>query len=230
MKNILPTIFLCYFLTQFLQVQAQNQATDNAKKTDDIAVIYSEEGEEESDFTFKEKYDYFTRADIQETTLVKVALFRTPGLLPGVGVEQKLAPSLSINVFTGPSVSLLTRTVINEDGTTFDDFQWGINKVRTTIGVRYYFDIMRRIKSGLSANNFSANYIGYQMNHLVSPRYEGFQEGGYQFKQTLVFGVQRRLGDFGYVDFNVGGLGIVGRLIGMQNFETVLNFQIGLGF
>ena len=66
-------------------------------------------------------------------------------------------------------------------------------------GIRYYYNINRRILKGKSANNFSANYLGVEPNLRFN--YRGGDSG---FSVKLLYGIQRRIGKNGYVDFDVG--------------------------
>ncbi len=66
-------------------------------------------------------------------------------------------------------------------------------------GIRYYFNMNKRILKGKSANNFSANYLSVRANYKYRP-----PEDDNQVSLDLLFGIQRRLWKYGYVDFDVG--------------------------
>ncbi len=66
-------------------------------------------------------------------------------------------------------------------------------------GLRYYFNMTKRILKGKSANNFSANYLSARFNYKRKP-----EENDNQISIDLLFGIQRRLWKFGFIDFDVG--------------------------
>ena len=66
-------------------------------------------------------------------------------------------------------------------------------------GIRYYYNLNRRILRGKSANNFSANFIGIEPNLRFN-----YGKGDSGFSVKLLYGIQRRIGKRAYVDFDVG--------------------------
>lgn len=92
--------------------------------------------------------------------------------------------------------------------------------------VRYYFNMHKRILKGKSANNFSANYISTRVNYKYRP-----PEKDSQVSMDLLFGIQRRLWKYGYVDFDVG----IENLISHFNDRTAgvdftSSIQLGIAF
>jgi hypothetical protein len=130
----------------------------------------------------------------------------------GIGFEQKIKPAFSV-------LADLQHTL--EKGWPLKDNP----KYSLNIGARYYYNINARIRKGKSANNFSANYLGiYQQNMLLKEN----EDYHYQSNLNFLYGIQRRLGKYGFVDFGVGPV--------LQNSTTKnrlsLNvlFSIGLAF
>ncbi|MDQ3290771.1 MAG: hypothetical protein M3Q05_05710, partial [Bacteroidota bacterium] len=74
-----------------------------------------------------------------------------------------------------------------------------IRDVGISGGVRYYYNQQKRILKGKSANNFSANYLGAYLNGRTRPG-----ENQQQLSVDLVYGIQRRLGRWAFVDFDLG--------------------------
>ena len=93
-------------------------------------------------------------------------------------------------------------------------------------GVRYYFNMQKRILKGKSANNFSANYLSPRVSYRRKP---GDDEG--QLSVDLLFGIQRRLWEYGFVDFDIG---IENPIVPFESNEFGIDFTtsitLGIGF
>jgi hypothetical protein len=84
--------------------------------------------------------------------------------------------------------------------------------VRTQVAGRYYYNRERRLRQGRNANNFSANYVSVAVGTgLGKESHESpfffYQNNDRQFltaDAALLYGLQRRLGRYGFVDANVG--------------------------
>ena len=114
------------------------------------------------------------------------------------------------------------------------------------IGFRYYHNMGKRIEKGLSANNLSGNYLTAQVAESFSRfntgRYRNLLTGDrflYRRRDNLLgdpqprvliaYGVQRRLGKWGYVDFNAGPeIQFTGGTGARGSFQ--LNAIIGIGW
>jgi hypothetical protein len=229
-SNILA-IFLLIFIVSIPSL-AQN---------DSVKVEYTEENPEKSDFKFKEKYKYLRRNMVEEKGLFKIALLdanfginnqiyafvnvHTRGRL--LVYERKLSPSFSmlisnLNYF---NLGILHQTPL--------DSTWLFNT--TGLGFRYYHSQKKRIAEGKTANNFSDNYIGFHANNLFAITYN-FPKGPKEFsKPTLdiIYGIQRRIGKFGYFDVNLGVRYDQINYVKKQHklpLDLITNFAIGLGF
>lgn len=84
---------------------------------------------------------------------------------------------------------------------------------RVQVAGRYYYNLNKRIRRGKSASNFSANYLGVGLGaglgkqSYLSPFYNYYDSGPQRFVRAtamLQYGLQRRLGPYGFVDFNCG--------------------------
>ncbi|MGB3849556.1 MAG: hypothetical protein WA958_06275 [Tunicatimonas sp.] len=172
---------------------------------DSISVTYAEEPADSSSFSLKEKYKYFTRANVEETFMVKAGLSGIGyGSFVGLFLEHAFAVEKKLNV----PFSVLAQYRMGMNG-------WRNNYVGVDIAARYYYSLPRRIRQGKSANNLSANYFSVQLdntwegsgNTLTGPGGLTYADGQalYSNRVLLVYGIQRRLGRHGYVDFNLGG-------------------------
>lgn len=105
-----------------------------------------------------------------------------------------------------------------------------ISEVKMIGGLKYYYNLGRRILRGYSENNFSANYISIQFNHT---RYTLRDQTQPSF--LVGFGIERRLGKYGYMDFIVGGENIFNHR--GQDFDEsptshrrlYVRFELGIG-
>ncbi len=93
-------------------------------------------------------------------------------------------------------------------------------------GVRYYYNLNRRILKGKSANNFSANYLGAQVTGRTRPRRD--QQ---QVALQLLYGIQRRIFGWAYFDVNAGLSARLKKYPEQQNvLDLVTAVQVGLAF
>jgi len=187
-------------------------------QTDSTKIQYSEETATTSDFNLKETYNYLIRAQVEEKTLLKIGVHgfgmshSGSYLKYGFGFEQKIKPSFSV-------LAELQHT-LEKDWPLKDNPTFSLN-----IGARYYYNINARIRKGKSANNFSANYLGVLQQNMLVKVNENYQ---YQSNVNFLYGLQRRIGKYGFVDFGFGPA------LHHNSKETKLKFNmlfsIGLAF
>lgn len=197
---------------------------------DSVVISYREEATDSSDFSLKEKYKYFTRATVQETSLFKVGLSNLGfGSYYGLSMGLRIAYERKIKVPL--SVFFQYRHQM---------YGWTSNGIGLDAALRYYYSLPRRIRKGKSANNFSANYFSLQSDNGWSARYR--QDGQFPFYSrpvregtdfgtsvSLLYGIQRRLSKRGFVDVNLGGRWRPYREA-RQPFSIISNFTIGVAF
>jgi hypothetical protein len=200
-------------------------------QTDTSQREYTTEDRTHSDFSFKEKYRYFTRANVEEKTLIKIGGSAIGGwggsgrngmdmgfvgsFINVVAVEQKLLPAISI-------LAEVENTWISS-GRQHKGYAMG-----GKLGVRWYYSMNKHIREGNRANNFSSYYLSLQTNH---PLYQTES----QFKRinmlSLLWGTQIRVGKFGYFDGNLGPAIKYGKLApGVPRLGYDVNLSIGFGF
>ena len=212
--------------------QAQNDSVRTEYKTEDESISKGE---------VKRFIRYITRANVEEKTLLKVGVWpasdrgdlsqiskHRTGLNGDITIERKLSPSFSFLAgidgywryvdYRLPNYELprgidpaFVRTVVRSNSL---ELQW-------KAGFRYYHGMANRIRRGISANNFSGNYIGFTTSQALSQyrREQLFNwvngevvdrkrnEDSFDsslFRVTMQYGVQRRLGRLGYIDINAG--------------------------
>jgi hypothetical protein len=172
---------------------------------DSVSVTYAEEPADSSSFSLKEKYKYFTRANVEETFMIKAGLSNIGyGGFAGLFLEHTFAVEKKLNV----PFSVLAQYRMGMNG-------WQHNHLGLDVALRYYYSLPRRIRQGKSANNLSANYFSVQLdntwegsgNTITGPGGVAYsdEQARYSSRVLLVYGIQRRLGRHGYVDFNLGG-------------------------
>jgi hypothetical protein len=212
-------------------------------QNDSVKVEYTEENPDKSDFKLKEKYKYLRKNKVEEKGLFKISLLdanfginnqvfafvdvHTRGRL--ISYERKISPSFSAIVFNLNyfGLGILHQTPL--DSTRLFN--------TTGLGGRYYHSQKRRIAEGKTANNFSDNYIAFQVNNLFNITYN-FPKANYPKQLSkptldLLYGIQRRIGKFGYFDINFGARYDQINYVKKQHklpFDLISNFAIGLGF
>ncbi|WP_167855502.1 hypothetical protein [Hymenobacter fodinae] len=189
--------------------------------TADSSRVSYEEEEAQSDFNLKERYNYLVRSKVEETQLWKLGLndvgFDFGRFRYGIYLiyERKLRTSFSVLGELNPTAQPGYRYIYDPNTNI-----GGLEKTRylnlgAQIAGRYYYNLNKRIRKGKSANNFSADYLSASIktNGAYIPRntHNNTYSGG-DPKEYLVevpqfsvrYGLQRRLGRYGFVDGNLG--------------------------
>ncbi|TAE28283.1 MAG: hypothetical protein EAZ91_14685 [Cytophagales bacterium] len=186
-----------------------------------------------------DRYEFFRQARVRLATTL------------GLSVEQKLSPGWSVLAGVHTNLHYLQSTApdplspSSQNGVNVAIKTRGAEFVLET-GVRHYYAQRRRITAGRGSNNFSGDYIGLHMRANAGGIYRGtFQNTttgeSFRIRSTnrsvklaepqfaLVYGVQRRLGRFGYFDINAGpGYLLRSPTDGTLSFQ--LNALIGFGW
>jgi hypothetical protein len=111
-----------------------------------------------------------------------------PLYLPAIGLEAKLHPSLSIHM--DAALGAFTNT----DGYIYE----------LSLEGRYYYQMLRRMRQGRSANNLSGNYFALS----ASTEGSGSDNRPQTTFYSLRYGLQRRLFKRGFIDASYG-MGVV---------------------
>ncbi|MBO0360319.1 hypothetical protein J0X19_20330 [Hymenobacter sp. BT186] len=214
---------------------AQTTAPDTAR------VSYSEETVTETEpprQTLGRTYSKLTRLQVEEQRLWKLGLnnlnstfsnLELPESYARFGVyliyEQKLRPDVSIMTELSPDFTRFRRVVGGPIRRSFS--------VRSQVAGRFYYNLNERIRKGKSASNFSANYLsvalgsGFGRYSRETPFYEyATTKPLVRADMALLYGLQRRLGQYGFVDFNIG---VCTKLVPeVDDFALAGSFRIGL--
>lgn len=179
----------------------------------------------------KSKMRSLTNQLKEEKTLVKIGLrdidlFRKNFSMSNtLGIERKINPSLAVIIENDVNISTYKSVSGETDVVTQLNFH---------AGLRYYYSMNKRIERGLSANNFSANYLSLKgMDLYEGSLYKKRLRSHSRFLErriALLWGMQRRIGKVGFVDFNVGtsyNVNPDNYEFKKLNFESKLNFGIG---
>jgi len=217
------------------------RATAQTTAPDTTRIHYSEETVTETEPTARplgQVYTKLARLQTEEQRLWKLGLNNFDGLLSNLnfdeayaryGVhliyEQKLRPDFSVMTELSPDFTRFRRF---KDGPIRRSFS-----VRSQVAGRFYYNLNERIRKGKSASNFSANYLsvalgtGFGRYSRETPFYDyETTKPIVRADMALLYGLQRRLGQYGFVDFNIG---VCTKLIPeVDDFNLAGSFRIGL--
>ena len=199
-------------------------------QSDTLKKEYAIESKPASDFTFKEKYRYFTGANVEEKTLIKIGGSMSGAWAGGgrdgkwvgfvgrfiniVAIEQKLLPSISV-------LAEVENSWVS-NGKQYNGYSMGAN-----VGLRWYYSMNKHIREGRRASNFSNKYLSLQNNNILYNTENQFSKGS---SLSLLWGGQIRLGKFGYMDANIGPALRLGKLNpGESRLGYETNITIGFG-
>lgn len=150
----------------------------------------------------------------EETNMVKIDLLNAvrdldkdgfSGFL-SVGFEQKIVPALSIDATVSTWYLLRFSPASSSKIFTLPD-----GSISLVVSPRFYYAMNKRIREGWGNNNFSGNYFSLQgTTQLIFFRRDSQILGGkgvyfFQgFTVAPIYGMQRRIGRRGFIDFNFG--------------------------
>lgn len=200
---------------------------------DTVTVTYSEEPADSSDFSLKEKYRYWTRANVEEKSMFKIGLSNIGwGGYYGPAIGYRFAYERKIGI----PLSFLIQYRHQTSG-------WeGSQEFGADLGIRYYYLLPELVKKGKRANNLSSIYLSLQGNNSWSSFRDQYIQNGSIFYSdrkvtnthslSLLQGIQLRLGRYGYLDANLGAsFNLTNQKI--PTAETIAfdgNFSIGIAF
>jgi hypothetical protein len=196
----------------------QPVAAQTTAPADTSRISYSEEIVDQieqpvSAGSLGQAYSKLTRLQVEEQRLWKVGLNNFILTEPQYSLayaryglhliyEQKLLPAWSVLGEISPDIVHYQKSLDAPKRVGF--------AVRTQVAGRYYYNLMPRIRKGKSASNFSANYLSlglgagfgrcsdedpYRTTNIGRP---------VRLSAALLYGIQRRIGRYGFVDFNFG--------------------------
>lgn len=194
MKQLYALLILLLGLIPFLPAQSLPEAEKNhkpeSKRLPDL-------------FGYQ---DHDTR--ILKINLLDLVQFNTPKGLVGklqLAYEQKLKPAWSLNTELSANYFFSAKQSTNPSM----QLQDGI--LTLTLEPRYYLDLKRRIFFKQSRNNFSANYVSLAFSTRLLELNRGFSatdNARYLYSDNFgiapVFGIQRRIFKWIFLDFHLG--------------------------
>ncbi len=193
MKN---TIILINIIITIFNIKLVSQE-DNLKK-DSVQIKDSVE-----DYLIVEKYDFLTANFNEERTLIKFGV--SPFQLSIINEKflySELNSTITFEKKIRPSISIITNLNMNYSGDFSNSSMWYFSN---DIGFRYYYSMKKRIRNGIGANNFHSNYISITVDKWIDYSVDIFTEETrkawkYNPNFTLSWGMQRRIGNFGFLD------------------------------
>ena len=97
---------------------------------------------------------------------------------------------------------------------------------------RWYYEMPRRIRAGQSANNVSGNYFGIEYQTFAQhdrPKGSNVEFQRYNFQSlSLRYGLQRRLGRFGFIDASLGAGYQQASIVYLQEYGVLSSTDEGL--
>ncbi len=160
------------------------------------------------DVKYDRIYKLFLEENNQEVThLYKLCI--TPFGNPGFAFEQKFCKvfSTETSIFFGKRNGVLFMDVSGPIRNT----NYGIGSFPYSVGfseqIKYYYNLKRRQRLGRKINGFSGNYfsIGYSGQYLKYSDYvlEIYNVNKYYQETTVSYGLQRRIGNIGFIEPSV---------------------------
>lgn len=194
MKNIKLSIYSLLSLMLSL-----HSIRSIAQGKDTVITEYHEEQADTAKNKKESKYDYFIRAQVEQTKMLKLGIgfgSAAAGYISGHSSGFSLFGSpfqayIAYEYKLDPSFSLLAEA---------RGFPLFFSDLSASVALRYYYDMEKRIKQGKSANNFSGNYFSIQQTNLVYHPGAIIGIPGIE----LLYGLQRKLGRRGFIDVNLG--------------------------
>ncbi|PSR53434.1 hypothetical protein AHMF7605_07790 [Adhaeribacter arboris] len=183
--------------------------------------------EEEMDTThfsnLVQTYNHLIRVQEEELQLFKIDLIGPALFLFSLGGNKDSVKSnvlrLAYERKIRPNWSWIVSPTLQADRDRVRD-------VGISGGLRYYYNQNNRILKGKSANNFSANYLGAYLNGRTRPG-----ENQQQLSIDLVYGIQRRLGRWAFVDFDLGLRNKIKAYPATKNrIDLMTEIRLGLAF
>ena len=165
-------------------------------------------------------YEELIMAEREELTLIKFDLIG-PLLyaISGVDTAKHNLVRVSVERKFNPKWSWMVAFDGQADRNKFTE-------LRYRGGIRYYYNMEKRILKGKSANNFSGNYISTRFNYKHKP-----PEDDDQISLDLLFGIQRRIWKYGYIDFDIGIENLITSFeSNTPGIDFTSSIQIGIAF
>jgi hypothetical protein len=229
MKKTSILICICIFLISAnLKLHGQE---------DSVIIENSTEPYKNSDLKLKRKYKYLDNNFREEKTLLKIGITPVSNMLYSYDLER-FWENFDINLSFEKKINTAF-SVHNDYGFRHDPHDESGMKGRfySDIGFRYYYSMNKRIKKANGVNNFHGNYFSLKLEELATygnlidvVESDSIQlivvgNNDWRFKPyiCLSWGMQRRIGKYGYVDVSPN------IKFNRTNFGFGVNLFIGFG-
>ncbi|MBD2715859.1 hypothetical protein KBK19_12510 [Microvirga sp. STR05] len=222
--NIFSTLRNAFVLAVLLVVVAGSARAQTP--TDSSRISYGEEtlpaplpaSEPVAGSRLGQQYSKLVRLQIEETQLWKLGLNNIGAVYQGIanGPDSLLSSRLGVHLAYERKLTPVW-SVLGEVSPDFLRYRDAETRqlrngfaVRTQLAGRYYYNLNKRIRKGKSASNFSANYLSLALSsgfgrNSRETHYTTFARDGQAVRLSLaaVYGLQRRLGRYGFIDFSL---------------------------
>ncbi|GLU52161.1 hypothetical protein [Dyadobacter frigoris] len=199
---------------------------------DTTRITYSEEGDTLVKQHFIDRYENVFMTKIPTRHIFKVDYLSSEGKGTGLNLayEYKFLRAFSLEA------GVFVQTSSDANGLTVDTFKdrFYLQSLWFNAKARWYFNMNKRMKTGLSANNFSGSYLALSMEESIHAHASWIYSYGGLHKLNLQYGFQSRFLNKGHVDFSVGISRLTYRrptmLRGINNFTINTQVMLGLAF
>ena len=202
---------------------------------DSVNVSFSQEMDTLVKQRFIDRYENLFMTKVPTRHMFKVSAIGSE--VQGAGFnfayEYKVTPSFSVEGSVYTQLSNFNMGLANE----LIHFDFRQVNVWANAKARWYFNMNKRIREGLNANNFSGAYLGASYEQSVYM--QDYTAGKYTARMGLLYGFQSRFFNHGFVDFAVGlyqkdfgqfsSFETSQAFIAPKNFVLGTHFNIGLG-
>lgn len=173
-----------------------------AEAQDSIPIIYSEEPDTlVVRQKFIDRYDNVFMTRVATSNVIKVGYTSSDarGIGIALGYEYKVRPSLSLEA------SVYKKTNNASDGIYMNTFtkQW-TRDWWLGIKARWYYNMGKRIKSGLNANNFSGGYVAALVDRRFGSLDVSSPVNSHRYAIGITTGFQSRVFNRGHIDISLG--------------------------
>ncbi|MEO6287864.1 MAG: hypothetical protein ABIN80_17660 [Dyadobacter sp.] len=169
---------------------------------DSIKVSYSQEADTLVKQRFIDRYENVFMTRIPTRQMFKVSAVNSEMHGTGInwGYEYKLLPALSLEA------SLYSQLARYNGGLADQLLHFNLKQVSLWVNAkaRWYYNMDKRIREGLNANNFSGPYVGFSYEQSLGLSQTGASGSTKVARLGLLYGFQSRFFNAGHIDFAVG--------------------------
>jgi hypothetical protein len=188
-------------------------------QTDSVSVISA--GKDSIDAKYDRIYKYFIEDKKEIKHLWKVNIVNFSFFAPNIVYEQKIGKSFSSETY------LKLGTFANYNNFQYYSYGFFVNQ-----GIKYYYNIKKRELKGKRTNGFNGNYFAlvgfYGHVRNVHPDSSSIPEHLSNYGLALRYGLQRRLGNIGYIEpfVQMGGINYSNN----TGFHFTMSIGLNAGF